>query len=134
MFEIFTNTMIVGVGIDIVEHARIARIHGRYGDKFARRILDELEMEDYRKAPSQVSLLAKRFAAKEAAAKALGTGFARGITLNMICVRHDDKGRPLLELCASAAEHANKLGAVIPWLSISDEENYSIAMVVLESS
>ena len=124
----FTNTMIVGVGIDIVEHARIARIHARYGDKFARRILDEMEMDDYRKAPSKVSLLAKRFAAKEAASKALGTGFARGITLNMICVRHDNDGRPLLELCAS------KLGAVTPWLSISDEENYSIAMVVLESS
>ena len=126
--------MIAGVGIDIVEHKRIARIHIRYGEKFARRILDEMEMDDYRKAPSQVSLLAKRFAAKEAASKALGTGFARGITLNMICVRHDNDGRPLLELCASAAEHANKLGAVTPWLSISDEENYSIAMVVLESS
>ena len=130
----FTNTMIVGVGIDIVEHGRIERIHARYGDKFARRILDEMEMDDYRKAPSQVSLLAKRFAAKEAASKALGTGFARGITLNMICVRHDDDGRPLLELYASAAEHANKLGVVTPWLSISDEESYSIAMVVLESS
>jgi len=134
LFEIFTNTMIVGVGIDIVEHARIARIHGRYGDKFARRILDELEMEDYRKASSQVSLLAKRFAAKEAASKALGTGFTRGITLNMICVRHDVNGKPLLELCASAAEHANKFGVVAPWLSISDEQSYSIAMVVLESS
>ena len=126
--------MIVGVGIDIVEHTRIARIHARYGDKFARRILDEMEMDDYRKAPSKVSLLAKRFAAKEAASKALGTGFARGITLNMICVRHDDDGRPLLELYASAAEHANKLGVVTPWLSISDEDSYSIAMVVLESS
>ena len=130
----FTNTMIVGVGIDIVEHARIARIHARYGDKFARRILDEMEMDDYRKAPSKVSLLAKRFAAKEAASKALGTGFTRGITLNMICVRHDDDGRPLLELCASAAEHATKFGFVTPWLSISDEQSYSIAMVVLESS
>ena len=126
--------MIVGVGIDIVDHALKARVHARYGDKFARRSLDELEMDDYRKSPSQVSLLAKRFAAKEAASKALGTGFTRGITLNMISVRHDDDGRPLLELCGSAAEHATRFGVVTPWLSISDEQSYSIAMVVLESS
>ncbi len=126
--------MIAGTGIDIVEHKRIARIHERYGDKFARRILDELEMEDYRKASSKVRLLAKRFAAKEAASKALGTGFSRGITLNMICVRHDNNGRPILELYASAEDYANKLGIVTAWLSISDEENYSIAMVVLERS
>ena len=126
--------MIAGVGIDIVEHERIARIHHRYGEKFARRILDELEMEEYRKASSKVSLLAKRFAAKEAASKALGTGFSRGISMSMICVRHDDNGRPILELCASAEEYANKHGIAAQWLSISDEENYSIAMVVLERS
>jgi len=126
------NKMIAGVGIDIVEHKRIARIHIRYGEKFARRILDELEMEDYRKAPSKDRLLAKRFAAKEAASKALGTGFSRGISLNMICVRHDSNGRPLLVFHAKASEYANKLGVVTRWLSISDEENYSTAMVVLE--
>ena len=124
--------MIAGVGIDIVEHKRIARIHGRYGEKFAMRILDELEMEDYRKSPSKDRLLAKRFAAKEAASKALGTGFSMGISLNMICVRHDGNGRPLLEFHAKASEYAGNLGVVAKWLSISDEENYSTAMVVLE--
>ena len=124
--------MIAGVGIDIVEHKRIARIHTRYGEKFARRILDEMEMEDYRKAPSKVRLLAKRFAAKEAASKALGTGFTRGITLNMICIRHDSNGRPLLEFCSKASDYASNLGVVEKWLSISDEEKYSTAMVVLE--
>jgi holo-[acyl-carrier protein] synthase len=128
------NKMIAGVGIDIVEHRRMARIHKRYGEKFARRILDELEMEEYRRAPLKDRLLAKRFAAKEAASKALGTGFSRGISLNMICVRHDSNGRPLLEFREKAAEYANGLGVVENWLSISDEENYSIAMVVLEKS
>ena len=124
--------MIVGVGIDIVEHERIARIHERYHEKFALRILDELEMEDYRKAPAPVRFLAKRFAAKEAAVKALGTGFASGISLNMLGVRHDQHGRPLLALAAKAAEHAGSIGVVRQWLSISDERNNSVAMVVLE--
>jgi len=124
--------MIAGIGIDIVEHKRIERIHLRYGQKFARRILDEEEMEEYRKASSKVRLLAKRFAAKEAASKALGTGFSRGISLSMICIRHDSNGRPLLEFYAKATEFANNLGVVTKWLSISDEESYSTAMVVLE--
>ncbi len=124
--------MIAGVGIDIVEHKRIAHIHVRYGEKFARRILDELEMEDYRKAALKDRLLAKRFAAKEAASKALGTGFSRGISLNMICIRHDSHGRPLLEFREKASEYARSLGIVAQWLSISDEENYSTAMVILE--
>lgn len=125
--------MIAGIGTDIVEHKRMARIHERYHEKFARRILDDLEMEDYRNAPAPVRFLAKRFAAKEAAAKALGTGIAMGITLNMLRVRHDKNGRPLLELSAKAEEYANSLGVTKQWLSISDEENYSIAMVVLET-
>jgi holo-[acyl-carrier protein] synthase len=124
--------MIAGVGIDIVEHERMARIHTRYGEKFARRILDEVEMEDYRKAPSKHRLLAKRFAAKEAASKALGTGFSRGISLNMICIRHDSNGRPLLEFYSKALDFASEIGIVAKWLSISDEESYSTAMVVLE--
>jgi len=126
--------MIAGVGIDIVEHKRVARIHERYGEKFARRILDELEMEEYRIVSSKVRLLAKRFAAKEAASKALGTGFSRGISLNMICIRHDSNGRPLLEFYAKASEYASTLGIITKWLSISDEENYSTAMVVLEKN
>lgn len=124
--------MIAGIGVDIVEHDRIAHIHDRYGEKFARRILDEAEMEEYRIAPSKVRLLAKRFAAKEAASKALGTGFSNGIALNMIGIRHDNNGRPLLEMCAAAAEFATKLGVAVQWLSISDEQNHSVAMVVLE--
>jgi len=125
--------MIAGVGIDIVEHQRIVRIHDRYGEKFARRILDDLELEEYRNANSKARLLAKRFAAKEAASKALGTGFSMGITFSMIGVRHDTNGRPLLEFCARTEEYASELGITEQWLSISDEENYSIAMVVIES-
>ena len=130
---VLVNKMIAGIGIDIVEHERILRIHDRYREKFARRVLDEVEMKDYQKAPSKEKLLAKRFAAKEAAAKALGTGFSRGITLHMICIYHDDNGKPLLKLRDKAAAYASELGVVNHLLSISDEENYSIAMVLLET-
>jgi holo-[acyl-carrier protein] synthase len=125
--------MIAGIGIDIVEHRRIMKLHDRYREKFARRILDEVEMRDYQEAPSKDKLLAKRFAAKEAAVKALGTGFSQGITLHMIRVCHDDNGKPLLELRDKAAVCANRLGIVNRLLSVSDEDNYSIAFVVLET-
>ena len=118
--------------MDIVEYERIERIHERYGAKFARRILDEYEIEEYRQSTSKVRLLAKRFAAKEAASKALGTGFSNGVTLNMIGVRHDSFGRPLLQFSQLAAEYAQRLGVTAEWLSISDEKYYSVAMVVLE--
>lgn len=126
--------MIAGIGVDIVEHRRIVQIHDRYREKFARRILDEVEMQDYLQAPSKEKLLAKRFAAKEAAAKALGTGFSGGISLHMIAIRHDEHGKPLLALRDKAAACAGKLGVVNQLLSISDEQNYAIAMVVLETA
>jgi holo-[acyl-carrier protein] synthase len=125
--------MIVGIGVDIVEHKRIAHLHDCYEEKFARRILDDQEMADYQNAPAPVKFLAKRFAAKEAAAKALGTGIAQGISFNMIAIRHDGNGRPLLELMSTAADYASSIGVVKHWLSISDERDHSIAMVVLES-
>ena len=126
--------MIAGIGIDIVEHRRIVQIHDRYREKFARRLLDEEEMEDYLQASSKEKLLAKRFAAKEAAVKALGTGFSDGISLQMIAIRHDEHGKPLLVLRDRAAACADNLGVVNQLLSISDEQNYAVAMVVLETA
>ena len=126
--------MIAGIGIDIVEHGRMARLHQRFKERLASRILDDLEMHDYRKAAAPARFLAKRFAAKEAAVKALGTGFINGITFKMVRVRHDKYGKPLLELAAEAAERAQSLGIDRYWLSISDEQNNSVAVVVLEAA
>ncbi len=125
--------MITGIGVDIVDLDRVRRIHDRYGEKFARRILTEAELADYSSASSRPRLLAKRFAAKEAAVKALGSGFSMGITLNMIGIHHDEKGRPLLEFSSRAEQHAASVGVSASWLSISDEAGYAVAMVVLES-
>jgi holo-[acyl-carrier protein] synthase len=132
-YSTVTYTMIIGIGVDIVEHKRIAHILDCYAEKFARRLLDDEEMSDYQKAPAPERFLAKRFAAKEAAAKALGTGMSRGIAFNMIAIRHDSNGKPMLELASRAADYARSIGAAKHWLSISDEKDYSIAMVVLES-
>jgi len=124
--------MIVGTGLDIVEIHRIQLIHDQHGRRFAQRILCESEMHEYRESNYPVRFLAKRFAAKEAVAKALGTGFAAGIGMKMICIGHDQSGRPLIELSQAAKNRADELGVAASWLSISDEKHYATAFVVME--
>jgi holo-[acyl-carrier protein] synthase len=125
--------VIYGVGTDIVCVARMQSDVERYGDRFARRILTEQEYDDYRSVVYPGRFLAKRFAAKEAAAKALGTGFSAQVGWRDIGVGHEPDGRPVLHyservrnLCASA-------GIARSHLSISDERDYAVAFVVLES-
>ena len=124
--------MIVGTGLDIVEINRIQLMHDRHPVKFAERILSESEMREYHESNYPVRFLAKRFAAKEAVAKALGTGFSAGIEMKMISVGHDGSGRPLVELALAAKARAEQLGVVASWLSISDEKHYATAFVVME--
>ena len=124
--------MIVGTGLDIVEVNRIQLLYDQYDTRFAKRILCESEMLDYSKSKYPVRFLAKRFAAKEAVAKALGTGFSAGIEMKMIGVGHDESGRPLIELFQAAKNRADQLGVVASWLSISDEKHYATAFVVME--
>ena len=124
--------MIVGTGLDIVEVARIQEIFDRHGDHFAERILGESEMQEYHESNYPVRFLAKRFAAKEAVAKALGTGFSAGIGMKMIAVGHDELGRPLIELSEAAKSRADQIEMSASWLSISDEKHYATAFVVME--
>lgn len=124
--------MIAGVGIDLVAVARIERLHARYGERFARRLLAGCEWRDYQAARNPVHLLAKRFAAKEAAAKALGTGIARGIRFNDLWTDHDAAGAPALHWGGKARERAEELGIVHAHLSLSDERDHVVACVVLE--
>jgi len=125
--------MIVGTGLDIVEINRIQLIYDRHGVQFAQRILCESEMREYSESNYPARFLAKRFAAKEAVAKALGTGFSAGIGMTMIGVGHDELGRPLIELSQVAKERADQLGVKASWLSISDEKHYATAFVVMEA-
>ena len=124
--------MIVGIGTDIVSIERMAENIDRLGDSFARRLLVDTEWQQYQETKQKASFLAKRFAVKEAAAKALGTGFAQGVTWKQIETGHDDAGKPLLILTGVALELAQKLGVGASHLSISDEKSHAIAFVVFD--
>ena len=126
--------MIVGTGLDIVEINRIQLIHDEHGERFAERILCDAELVEYHDSNYPVKFLAKRFAAKEATAKALGTGFSGGISMKMISVGHDDAGRPLIVLSGLAKQRATQINADASWLSISDEKHYATAFVVMEKT
>ncbi len=125
--------MIVGIGNDVVQVSRIKTIVKRQGHRFAQRILTEEELNALKHHHNQEKFLAKRFAAKEAAAKALGTGIANGVSFQDFQVDHDELGAPLLSVSGCALELA-MLKDITSWhLSISDEKKYAVAMVIAES-
>ena len=126
--------MLAGIGVDIAEIARFDRMLERFGDKIAARILTERELEQFRKRNRKASFLALRFAAKEAASKALGTGIAKGIGFHTIEVVNNSAGKPELVFHAAASELLQQRGVTQVMLSLSDERHYAVAMVVLESA
>ncbi|WCE30175.1 holo-ACP synthase [Vibrio sp. SCSIO 43137] len=123
---------IVGLGTDIAEIDRVEKALNRSGDAFARRILADDEYQKYAQIKQQARFLAKRFAAKEAASKALGTGIAHGVTFHDFVVSNDENGKPVLTLTAKAKEIADNLQVNHIHLSISDERHYAVATVVME--
>ncbi|MCE0493413.1 holo-ACP synthase [Vibrio salinus] len=124
---------IVGLGTDIAEVARIEAALSRSGDKFARRILADSEWNDYKAHKQPHRFLAKRFSAKEAAAKALGTGIAHGVTFHDFAIEHDKSGKPVLTLSGVASDIAEQSDVLHCHVSISDERHYTVATVILES-
>lgn len=123
--------MIFGIGTDIVRVKRMQENIEKFGDKFAERILSEEELAEYHKYAEPSRLLAKRFAAKEAASKAMGTGFRDGVTLKQIFITHDPLGKPLLNFIDAAKEFLNLNGVKESHVSISDEQDYAVAYVTL---
>ncbi|MGJ8619870.1 MAG: holo-ACP synthase [Methylophilaceae bacterium] len=124
--------MIFGIGTDIVEVERIESSIKKFGDDFALRILAESEMPSYLSSHIKARFLAKRFAAKEAFSKALGTGLREPATFQNIAVSHDDLGKPLLILAKSLQDFLNQKSIQHMHISISDEKNLAAAFVVLE--
>ncbi|MDC0610652.1 holo-ACP synthase [Vibrio sp.] len=124
---------IIGLGTDIAEISRIEDSLKRLGERFAKRILCEPEFETYSACKQQHRFLAKRFSVKEAAAKALGTGIAKGVTFHDFEIQHDEWGKPLLVLHGVAADIAERKGVKFRHVSISDERHYTVATVILES-
>lgn len=124
--------MILGIGTDIVEVERMVRALDTFGAHFASRILsgDELLEFDRHRAPAV--FLAKRFAVKEAAAKALGTGFSQGLSWRHIEIVHDELGAPGLRFSGRAKELQRLKGVESFHVSLSDERAYVVAFVVLE--
>lgn len=124
--------MIFGIGTDIVSYQRIEASHARYGARFAERILSPQELPEYRVNIDPVRLLMKRFAAKEALAKAVGSGLRYPVTLQRISVTHDVLGKPSFAFDAELNAHFIQLGVTRHHLSISDERDSAVAFVVLE--
>jgi len=115
--------MIFGIGTDVVEVSRIHDSIEKFGDTFARRILSDSEFESYLKSSTQSRFLAKRFAAKEAFAKALGTGFRSPVRFQNIIVGHDDLGKPILEFDEALKSYLKEKNILSQHISISDEKN-----------
>jgi len=125
--------MIVGTGVDIVEVPRVAAAIERFGPRFLRRIFTAQEIQYCDSKHNRVERFAARFAAKEAAFKAIGTGLRRGVTWHDAEVTRQPGGRPTLAFHNRAAEFAAQLGVKHVALSLSHTEQHAIAHVILEA-
>lgn len=122
---------LIGVGTDIVSIPRVEAALARRGEAFARRILHPEEWDAFCASSAPAALLARRFAAKEAAAKALGVGLGADMGLQDARVCSDPRGKPLLRLSGKGQETARRLGVVQMELSLSDEREFALAFVVM---
>jgi holo-[acyl-carrier protein] synthase len=124
--------MIFGIGTDIISVTRIEAAVQRHGDAFAKRILSEHEHAELSEHAHPARFLAKRFAAKEAFAKATGQGLRHPVSLQRITVSHDNLGKPVFIFDELLANHLAKFGVVRHHLSLSDEKESAVAFVILE--
>tara|TARA_E500000178_G_scaffold350480_1_gene409539 strand:+ start:703 stop:1089 length:387 start_codon:yes stop_codon:yes gene_type:complete len=126
--------MIYGNGIDIIDINRINKVIDKYGDRFKNRCFSISEIERSDKRLKSVESFAKRYAAKEACAKALGTGLARGVFWKDIEVVNNQYGKPFLKLHGNAKaifKKMNKNSKLQIEISLSDEKKYAIANVII---
>jgi holo-[acyl-carrier protein] synthase len=124
--------MIVGSGIDMVEIARIQHSIDRYGARFLNRVFTAAEQAYCLRKRNSAESFAARFAAKEAGAKALGTGISYGVNWLEIEVVHEPSGRPIIRFHGRAAQIATAIGSARAALSITHTSQLSTASVVLE--
>ncbi len=125
--------MIVAIGVDLIEIARIAETFARQGERFQKRVFTAAEVEYCESLAAKFESYAARFAAKEAVMKALGTGWADGVAWRDIEVAREQNGRPIVTLSGRALERMKELGATRIHLSLSHSQTTAIAQVVLES-
>jgi holo-[acyl-carrier protein] synthase len=124
---------IIGIGIDIITISRIKKIINESGAKLAKRILSKKEFKEYLVKKNKINFLAKRFSAKEAASKALGTGMRNKITFNNFEVYNDHYGRSKLLLLNRAKILAKRMGIKYIHINLTDEKKYACAIVIFEN-
>jgi holo-[acyl-carrier protein] synthase len=124
--------MIFGVGTDVVEIGRIEKALGRWGERFAERILCPPELQRFRNHKQPVSYLAKRFAAKEAFAKALGTGIKAPANWHGVWVTNQASGKPELQFSEPLKKALSSKSISRAHLTLADERGVAVATVILE--
>lgn len=126
--------MIFGIGTDLVHIPRMQGLLDRHGNRIAERILSDKEFAEFKLQLKPAAFLAKRFAAKEAAAKALGTGFRDGLSLRHIVVSNNKLGKPELTFEAVGQTLLEERHIDRCLLSLSDDNDYASAYVILETT
>ncbi|MGH7529187.1 MAG: holo-ACP synthase [Gemmatimonadales bacterium] len=124
--------MVLGVGLDIVETARIARALAVHGRRFEERVYTESELAACASRADRAQALAGRFAAKEAFLKAMGTGWVRGVSLRQVEVVDCPGGKPAIQLTAGAAARAQRKYVRAIHLSLTHQPGLAAAVVILE--
>jgi holo-[acyl-carrier protein] synthase len=124
--------MIVAIGIDLVEITRIEEVFARRGDRFRARVFTEGEISYCERRASKFASYAARFAAKEAAMKALGTGWSEGVGWTDVEVVSEPSGAPVLQLHSRALERMREIGATKAHISLTHSGNLAMAEVLLE--
>jgi holo-[acyl-carrier protein] synthase len=124
--------VIYGVGTDVVEIARVENALARFGERFARRILSESEFDRFKNHRLPAAYLAKRFAAKEAFTKALGTGIHAPANWHGVWVKNLPSGQPVLQFSKELEELLRKRKILRCHVSLSDERGVAFATVILE--
>jgi holo-[acyl-carrier protein] synthase len=122
---------ILGIGTDLVSLARIEKLYAQFGERFLTKILSPQEYATVQPMPYKIAFLAKRFAGKEAVAKALGCGIGKNAALCEISIENHPSGAPCVHLLGKTAEFAAAQGVQTIHISLSDEKAYALAYVVL---
>jgi holo-[acyl-carrier protein] synthase len=124
--------MVLGIGTDLMEIPRIAQSIDRFGDRFLQRVFTPREILYCQRKKNAAESFAARFAAKEAGAKALGTGISHGVSWLELEVAREPSGRPLLQLSGRAADRARSLGVTRVSLSLTHSRDTALAVVIME--
>jgi len=129
--------MIIGLGNDIVDIRRIEKALERWGERFTLRSFTEIERKKSDRRAQRAASYAKRFAAKEACSKALGTGFSRGVFMKDLGVVNEPSGRPTMVLTGGAKQQLDRMTpkgmTVQVHLTITDDHPYAQAIVLIEA-